>query len=300
MAAQRPLVALAAAPEYPDLVEEGPLILAALQEVGLDARTAVWSDPEVEWAAFDLVVSNGAWDNIHHVEAFLSWVDTVAALGIPVVNSPATLRWNVDKRYLRDLEAAGVPTVPTRWMEPGGASGGSALGFDGQEIVVKPAVSGGGFRTARYQPHERDEAGTHVAALVGAGRTAMIQPYQPAVDTAGEADLIFLGGTFSHAVHKGPMIRRGAGARDHLIDNQVITATAPTGPQLEVAERALAAAEQVLGPTTYARVDMVEGADGETAVLELELLDPMLFFAYVPQAAPTFARVLRDSISRSS
>src|SRR5580700_5463687 len=107
MVARRPLVALAAAPAYPDLVEEGPLILAALEEVGVDARTAVWSDPAVEWAAFDLVVSNGAWDNIHHVEAFLSWVDTVAALGTPMVNSPATLRWNLDKRYLRDLEAAG-------------------------------------------------------------------------------------------------------------------------------------------------------------------------------------------------
>ena len=81
MVARRPLVALAAAPEYPDLVEEGPLILAALEEVGVDARTAVWSDPEVEWGAFDLVVSNGTWDNIHHVAAFLSWVDTVAALG---------------------------------------------------------------------------------------------------------------------------------------------------------------------------------------------------------------------------
>jgi glutathione synthase/RimK-type ligase-like ATP-grasp enzyme len=299
--ARRPLVALAAAPEYPDLVEEGPLILAALEDIGVDARAAVWSDPEVQWAAFDLVVSNGAWDNIHHVAAFLSWVDTVAALGVPVVNSPATLRWNLDKRYLRDLEAAGVPTVPTRWVEPdGGAPGRSSLGFDGQEVVVKPAVSGGGYRTARYQPHERDEAGAHVAALVGAGRTAMIQPYQPAVDSAGEDDLIFLGGRFSHAVHKGPMIRRGTGARDSLIDNQVITATAVTGPQLEVADRALAAAERLVGPTTYARVDMVERADGEIAVLELELLDPMLFFAYVPQAAPTFARVQRDSNSRSS
>jgi hypothetical protein len=96
------------------------------------------------------------------------------------------------------------------------------------------------------------------------------------------------------------MIRRGVGDTDSLIENLVITAAAATRAQLEVAGRALAAAQQRLGPTTYARVDVVERADGETAVLELELLDPMLFFAYVPQAAPTFARVLRDRISRSS
>ena len=302
--AARPLVALAASPQFPDLLEEGPLLRGALERVGVDALTAVWSDPAVDWSGFDLVVANGAWDNIHHAAAFLDWVDRVAAGGVPVVNSPATLRWNLDKRYLRDLEAAGVPTVPTQWAAPGEGPfdpfDPSALALPPGEIVVKPAVSGGGYRTARYEPHEHEAARAHVAELVGSGRTAMIQPYQAAVDLAGEAGLIFLGGSFSHAIHKDPMIRRGTGAVDSLIDNLVVTGATATPAQLALGRRALAAAEALLGPTTYARVDIVERSDGEAALLELELLDPNLFFVEVPEAADAFARVLRGRISRPS
>jgi len=297
VAGRRPQVVLAASPEFPDLFEEGPLLMAALGEAGIDARTAVWSDPSVDWSVFDLVVANGAWDNIHRAEAFLAWVDAVAAGGTPMVNSPATLHWNLDKRYLRDLERAGVPTVPTWWVEPDDAFDPSALALPPGEVVVKPSVSGGGYRTARYEPHEHAAARAHVAELVGSGRVAMIQPYQPAVDAAGEAGLVFLGGTFSHAIHKDPMIRRGVGATDSLIANQVVTVATATAAQLATGRRALAAAEHLLGPTAYARVDIVERADGEAAVLELELLDPVLFFVHAPAAAATFARVLRDRIA---
>ena len=91
------------------------------------------------------------------------------------------------------------------------------------EIVVKPSVSGGGFQTARYLPHEHGPARRHIAELTASGRTAMVQPYQRAVDDAGEVGLIFLGGGFSHAMHKDPMIRRGTGPRPSLIENQVVT-----------------------------------------------------------------------------
>ena len=300
--AARPRVALASCARYPDQLDEGPLVLGALEERGVEARTAVWSDPGVDWAAFDLVVANGTWDNIHRVAEFLGWVDGLAAAGVRLANAPAILRWNLDKRYLRDLEAAGVPTVPTSWVGPDGDGDGfdrSAPVLPQVEIVVKPSVSGGGYRTARYEAHEHDAARAHIAELVDAGRTAMVQPYQPAVDTEGEVGLVFLGGAFSHAIHKEPMIRRGVGASDSLIANQVVTGATPTGGQLAVARRAVAAAERLLGPTTYARVDVVRGADGEPAVLELELLDPMLFFVTRPERAARFADVLRGLVTPS-
>jgi glutathione synthase/RimK-type ligase-like ATP-grasp enzyme len=294
-------VALAAAPQWPDLLDEGPLILAALGAAGLNGSTAVWSDPSVDWSGFDLVVANGAWDNIHHVDAYLGWVDMLERGGVPIVNSPATLRWNLDKRYLRDLEAAGVPIVPTAWVEhDGGGDGGDGGGGGGAsarvtlegEVVVKPSISGGGFRTARYEVHEHEQAREHVAELVRSGRTAMVQPYQETVDTEGEVGLIFLGGVFSHAIHKGPMIRRGAGALDSLIDNLVVAPVTPTAARLELARAAVAAAEELLGPTTYARVDTVMNGGGAPAVLELELLDPRMFFVTHPAQAARFAEVI--------
>jgi glutathione synthase/RimK-type ligase-like ATP-grasp enzyme len=289
-------VAVAASARYPDLREDWPIQRDAMAAFGLDATPEVWTDRQVRWDEFDLVVANGAWDNIHRPAEFLEWVDVLADAGVPLVNSPAMLRWNIDKRYLGDLEAAGVPTVPTTWVAAGQVASAARVELPEGEVVVKPAVSGGGFRTARYGPAEHDRARAHVADLVAAGSTAMIQAYQSSVDAAGEVGVVALGGMVSHAVTKGPMIRRGAGARDTLVGNMVIGPASPDAAQLGIAVQALAAAEVVHGPTAYARVDLVRLDDGSPAVLELELLDPALFFEHHPEGAARFARVLRDRI----
>lgn len=305
MTTRRPVVAFTAPPAFPHLHDDWPLVHAALSELGVDSVPVVWSDPSADWSSFDLVVANGAWDNIHRPDAFLAWVAAREREGTPTVNSPATLRWNLDKRYLRELEAAGVPIVPTSWVEPEGATrqgGATDVALPKGEVVVKPSISGGGHRTARYRPHEHEGARAHARELVASGRTAMIQPYQASVDDLGELGLVFLAGEYSHAVHKDPMIRRGAGPLDTLIDNQVVRAAVASGAQVELGRRAVAAAEHLLGPTTYARVDIVEGSDGEPALLELELLDPVLFFAVVPDRTLAFADVLKarlDGVARS-
>jgi glutathione synthase/RimK-type ligase-like ATP-grasp enzyme len=299
---RRSRLAVAASEWFPDLHDDWPLLRAALDDAGVESRPVVWSDPDVDWATFDLVLANGAWDHTRHPAAFLAWVDRLERLGVPLVNTPATLRWNLDKHYLRDLEEAGLPIVPTVWVDPprppaGPGDGGLAPDLPDTEVVVKPAISGGGHLTARYGPEEHDAARAHIGALTAQGQAAMVQPYVAAVDDEGETGLVFLGGAFSHAIHKEPMIRRGVGPLDNLIDNQVVTPALASRAQLALGERAVAAAEDRLGPTTYARVDMVERDDGTPAVLELELLDPVLFFDHHRAAAVTFARVLGQRLA---
>jgi O-ureido-D-serine cyclo-ligase len=119
-----------------------------------------------------------------------------------------------------------------------------------------------------------------------------VQPYQSRVDSEGETGLIYIGGRFSHAIHKDPMIRRGVGPTDGLIENQVVTAGMATSAERRVAEQALTAAEALVGSPTYARVDMVETVDDGPALLELELLDPALFFTCHPAGAVTMASEL--------
>ena len=289
-------MAVAASARYPDLRDDWPIQRDAMAALGLYATPEVWTDERVRWGDFDLVVANGAWDNIHRPAEFLEWVGLVADTGVPLVNAPATLRWNIDKRYLADLEAAGVPTVPTTWVGAGQIVDAARVSLPEAEVVVKPAVSGGGFRTARYELAEHDRARAHVADLVSAGATAMIQRYQSSVDAVGEVGVIALGGMVSHAIAKGPMIRRGAGARDTLVGNETIGPASPDAAQLAVAVHALAAAEVMHGPTAYARIDLVRLDDGSPAVLELELLDPALFFEQHPDGARRFARVLRDRV----
>lgn len=291
---RRPRLAVAIGEDYEEFSPDWPFLRRELDEVGIDAFLQFWRDAEVPWDEFDLILANGAWDNIHHPADFLTWVDRVAGL-TRIVNAPAVLRWNIDKRYLEILSEAGVPTVATTWIAPPSA-GLDAVRLPAGEFVVKPSISGGGFETALYQSDELDAARLHIDRLLAAGRTAMVQPYQAVVDTQGEAGLIFLGGQFSHAIGKSPLLRLGAGAQQSLALDAEIGAITASESQRAIAHAALAAAEQLLGPTTYARVDLVPQPDGTPAVLELELLDPALYFDTQPAAAARFAQVLRQLI----
>src|ERR1700756_2624370 len=174
-------VALATCAEVPDLDEDGPALLAALAARGIDGVPAVW-DAEVDWERFDLVVVRSAWDYAERREEFLSWAATLPR----VLNPLPVLRWSTDKRYLADLEAAGVPVVPTRFLEPG-----EPLEAPPGRFVVKPVFSAGrrglssqkpvssagGRASARYEPEEAAAAAAHVEALHADGRAAMVQPH---------------------------------------------------------------------------------------------------------------------------
>ena len=266
-----------------------PPATAALARAGVQAEVVRWDDEGVDWDAFDLVVVRSCWDYTWRLEEFLGWVDRV-----PRLRNPArVLRWNADKRYLRDLAAAGCPVVPTTW-DPASADELPAAA----EWVVKPAVSAGSRDTARWSTPA--DVLAHVGELRAAGRTAMVQPYLDAVDVAGETALLHFGGSCSHAVRKGPLLRRGEGVRQDRAGREQLSAVTPRPDQLEVAAAALAAVTAVLGhdaPLLYARVDLVDGPDGRPVLLELELVEPSLFLPWGEGAAARFADAVRATVA---
>jgi len=281
-----PRLAFAASPEALGLDGGWPLLRAALADAGAAAEVAAWEGAPVDWAAFDLVAVNYTWGYVTRRERFLAWVESVAPV-TRLVNPPPVLRWNSDKAYLADLADAGVPTVPTTRVPPGGAWAPPAADY-----VVKPAVSSGGIGAARYVRRTVEAARGHVAALHAEGQTALVQPYLPAVDAGGEAALVFLGGRHSHAVTKGGVLAPDAEPEFGLWERQAIAPHAPRADELALAERALATVRERFGPAAYARVDLVDGPDGRPVVMELELVEPTLFLDREPAAARRFADAL--------
>ncbi|MQY02285.1 ATP-grasp domain-containing protein [Actinomadura macrotermitis] len=267
-------VALATCAALPGGSDDAVQIRTALAVDGVDAVPVVW-DSRADWAAYDLVVVRSTWDYTERAAEFLAWADSVPRL----LNPAPVLRWNTDKRYLRDLAERGVPVVPTRW-DPADVPG------DWDEYVIKPAVSAGSLGTARWRAGEEDRARAHLRSL--RGRTVMVQPYLPGVDTEGETALLFCDGEFSHAARKAPILQRGTGVVGAPRGGEV-TAAAATPEQLAVARQALAA---VQGDLLYARVDLVPGPDGSPVVLELELTEPALFLEHGPGSADRFAKAI--------
>ena len=287
-------VALATCREFPLLDDEDRLLIPALAALGIDAVPAVWTDEAVDWAAFDAVVLRETWDYADDREAFLAWLERVASESM-LLNPVDVVAWNTDKVYLRDLAAAGVPVVPTTFLEPGDDASDWLPSGEHADVVVKPAVSCGSRDTVRYHTGDPlDAAEQHVRRLLADDRTVMVQPYLDAVDTVGETALLFFDGEFSHAIRKGPLLARGVEGEkvEGLFVQEQIDPRRPTEVELEVARRAVSVIPGGLDRVLYARVDLIPDADGAPLLLELELTEPSLFLSHAAGAADRLAAAL--------
>ena len=271
-----PLIAIVTCDAFKDLDPDDQLLLPALWAHGLSPRIVVWDDPAVQWDLFDLVLIRSTWDYSPQREAFLEWAQAVSTK-TRLLNPTNVVQWSSDKHYLLELAAAGVPIVPTEFIEVG-----QAFELPHHQFVVKPAISAGSRDTYRLSANKTDEARTAIHKIHASGRSVMIQPYLTSVDSEAETALIFIAGAFSHAIRKGPLLELDNAAQEFhggLFLKEAITPRVATQRQREVAQHALS-----LAPSDwlYARVDLINDNDGHPVVLELEMVEPSLFFAVDP------------------
>lgn len=268
--------------ELRELTADDRSLIPALAARGISVVSVVWTEPLPP--ALDALILRSTWDYHLRLSEFLAWVDAVEAAGIPLLNPPGTIRWNVDKKYLLEVEARGIPIVPMRHAARGSGVVLPVLLRDAgwTEVVVKPSVSGGAFETWRAGPGAKDAVRF---ALQLERMDCLVQPFLPELVSEGEWSLLFFRGAYSHAVLKRP--ERGDFRVQEEFGGVAARAEAPPAV-VEAAARALEASGQ---DTFYARVDgVVRG--GRLEVMELELVEPSLFLEPSPGAAERFADAL--------
>jgi hypothetical protein len=255
-------------PDYAALELE--LIGDALLPHELSVEPVFWQNEGTDWSAYALVLPLLAWNYPQQVDLFLRRIGEIEASGAMLLNSADVIRANMDKSYLANLANDGAPvphTLNLETLSPAAINDSfDILGCD--EIIIKPRIGAGAWRQARLKRGEpipsQDVLPPHAA---------LIQPFLPAVTEEGELSLLYFGGVFSHALIKTPKAgdyrtQGQHGAIEHHI-------TAP--PEALIAAQAvLAKAEGA--PFTYARVDLVRGPDGAWLLMELELIEPWLYF----------------------
>lgn len=265
------------------------LVRLGLEARGLQVAARRW-DRWDDAAPGALVVLRSTWDYAGRVDEFRAWLDRLDADGAAVRNPTDLVRWNLHKSYLLHLERRGVPVVPTRLVERGAAValGDVAAEAGWDDVVVKPAVAA----TARLTVHEaREGAGAtarHFADLVAA-EDVLVQPFLPAVVDEGEVSVVAIGGEPTHAVRKRAKpgdwrVQINFGGTDEriVLDDEL----------LAVAARALGALD---APPAYARVDVARH-EGRYHLMELELIEPELFFDHAPEAADRLAALLAAEV----
>jgi len=273
----------------------------ALSAKGAEIATVPW-DTAIEWSRFDVAILRTTWDYVGRYEEFLARLDAIAG-ETRLFNPAPVVRWNLDKRYLRELERVGLPLLPTAWIAAGEgidlrgwlARQGARRGF------LKPVVGASASGTLRFSTSPEDLAAAAVhLATVPSPLGWMLQPYLESVETRGEVSAIFIDGEITHSVRKVPVpgdyrVQDDYGANDYALE--------PSAHLAELSQAAVAAASSALRlaePLLYARVDFLEDQAGALWLTELELVEPSLFFRHAPRAATRLAEALLARVARGA
>ncbi|WKN47949.1 RimK family alpha-L-glutamate ligase [Nocardioides sp. Arc9.136] len=263
----------------PEGEEGGELLVTALAERGVEARWAVWDDPDVDWAAADLVVLRSTWDYQRRYAEFLAWLRGVER-STRVLHGSDLVAWNADKAYLLELGRE-VPVVPTALLDDRGLRVGLQEALDRWgAVVVKPRTGAGGVGVVVA---ERTDDPRLEGLVAGPW---VVQPLVASVRTVGESSVWVLDGRVVGQVDKRPS---GSEVRVHELYGGSSVAVEVDPARADVARAAVAAAGRLLaGPPAYARVDLVQ-LDGAWVVSELELIEPGLYLDVLPGLAGPFA-----------
>lgn len=256
------------------------LLLDAFAARGVDAQPVVWSDREVDWDTFDAAVLRSTWDYVDRLGEFLDVTATIAASRCTLLNPVRAVHWNADKRYLDDLDRIGVPIVPLRRGMPVDAARLLAEVDEAgwRDLVVKPAVGVGGAGVMRADASRLADA----LGTLAPRTEVMVQPFADAVLDEGELSFVFVGGRPSHVLRKRPA---AGDFRAHGIYGGTVERV---DPGVAAVAEVAAMAERLPFDLTYARFDVVRFA-GRMAVLELELIEPMLYLDRAPGSAGRLA-----------
>jgi len=273
--------------DHPGLPADDAFLLRALERRGIRYRIAVWNDPTVDWSCTPLTLLRSAWDSHLDPSGFDAWLLSLDAHS-NLLNGVSMARWNFDKQYLVELHQRGFDVVPTALVTElsHAAIRRTLRELAAAEVVAKPRFGADTFGVARLPPTV--EAVSMHYERFGRPGGLLIQPYVPAVEQDRERSLVFIGNGFSHAIYRNAF---GRGFTRQTADN----VHSPTAAELRYCDRLLASLPQQL---SYARVDLVP-LGGHPTLMELELIDPSLFFAAQPSASHLLAAQIERELAQA-
>jgi glutathione synthase/RimK-type ligase-like ATP-grasp enzyme len=272
--------------DRPTITSDDQFVATELHQQGVVVIGAAWDDPAVDWKSFDLLVIRSTWNYHLQPEAFAQWLGHRENEGCHILNPPAVVRWNMHKSYLSDLQKKGVAVPETIWLSrhhhhtPESLS--TLLQASGwARIVVKPAVSATAFKTLLINAPFSSSTLTDICALAQE-RDLLLQEFLPEIQSDGEWSIIFFNKEFSHAVRKQPR------AGDFRVQNDFGGSAQSQIPPPPIIQQSASILQEITEPLLYARVDGVV-RNGKFILMELELIEPALFFSQQPERARLLA-----------
>lgn len=285
------------------LVTDDELARPPLEARGWRLDIVAWDDPAAQWSSYDLVVVRSTWDYHQRHTEFRCALDTIAGESRRLENPIELMRWNLDKRYLRDLEAQGVPVAPTAWRSRVSPEELPALfnDFRCEELVIKPVVGASASHTIRLRRDDGEILRKHWPPREAAAIDEwLVQPLVRSVIDEGEFSVNLFRGVPSHVVLKSPKSGDFRVQEEH---GGCLRRVEATENLLKAADRVMAAVGRLFPGTAneaplYARVDLVRTPSGDGFwLMELELLEPSLYLRLDDGAAERLAAMIDRTVA---
>jgi hypothetical protein len=299
------LIAFATCRSFPGLTEDDALLANALSAAGYVVEASPWDDETIDWGRYRALIIRSTWNYHLHPTAFRAWLDRLKSCGdLRVFNPIEILEWNMDKRYLENLHRQGVPLPPTRFLDKNSLPNlDDILWITGwQRAVIKPCISATAHNTWVITAENAKADTPRLQELLKTDRF-MIQEFMEEVEKDGEYSLLFFGQQYSHAVKKT------ARAGDFRVQEKFGGISGPARPGPDIIRQATAILDKAVPYTfgaaggepglLYARVDGII-RHGIFTLMELELVEPTLFFSQRPLAVQQFVYFFNSSLTAAS
>ena len=262
------------------------ILTAALDAAQQKWQIVNWDDVAIDWTQFSIAVLSSTWDYYARLDEFVAWIDRVSAQ-TTLCNPVEIVRWNVDKRYLQEMNANGIPVMATTFISQPSDITSELIA---QDVIIKPVVSAGSNNTARHR-NDAVAARAQLDHILSYGGVAMVQPYSPTIDAIGETGLVYLGGKFSHAFGKDAVFGEAEQVYNGVHVQEVITARMANADERTLGDAVMKfLSNKFEVAPLYARIDMVTNIDGVPEIMEVELTEPSLYLhldAGSPERAAT-------------
>lgn len=266
-------------------VSDDELAIPFLNELGWQVETISWRKKAVDWNDFEAVIIRTPWDYQQSPEEFLEVLRKIDASKARLENSLKIVEWNLSKTYLHELEASGIKIVPTIWGEKHADKENFQKWqehFKTDEIIIKPIISATAEFT--YRLHEFAPELTKIFE----NKPFMVQPFMPKIVSEGEFSLFYFGGIYSHTILKTPKQEDFRVQEEH---GGIIRQVEPSAKLLQTAQKVF---EQIPIELLYARIDFVRDSADNFCLMELELIEPALYFRMDIDAPRRFAKIFNN------
>ncbi|QIL38454.1 hypothetical protein G7074_03675 [Pedobacter sp. HDW13] len=267
---------------------EDDKLLNFLKEKGLHIEKVIWNDPEINWQDYNLAILKSPWDYFDLITDFYHWLEKLAHLNVRLLNPIGLVKWNSNKLYLQEIEAAGLKITPSTFIhKQESVKLNDFFGkFGVDKLIVKPCVSGGAKNTFKVTADNVDVVNQKLNELLQE-EDFIVQPFLPEILENGEWSFIFFNGVYSHSLIKQA---KPGDFRVQPAHGGSVHPQSPDKNQIAIAQQYI---DLFAKNCLYARVDGTF-VKGEFLLMELELIEPFLFLNTDPQNYERYYQALKE------